>query len=314
VVVLGIDIGGNQIRSGMVDDAGAILASRTIQTPSDLDAFLSALQDAVRWLIETSGMPAGVGVGCKGIIDPDSTRIESLRGSLHYLQGLRIVDLVGLPLDVPVFADNDARVALAGEVVWGAAKGLSDVLMLTLGNGVGGAAMVNGQLLRGHAGTGGNLGHVTVQPHGAVCTCGNRGCLETVFSARAIEAEAFAAVRRGCDSVLTRLFREQPQLATCRTVFQAAREGDAVAGAIVSNAIFGLAAGLAGLLHIFDPEVVILGGNVADAGVDLLVPLQEEVWARTRGLLAREVAIVEQQVADKSGIVGAAGLAMAPRE
>src|ERR1051326_3999675 len=148
MVVLGIDIGGHQIRSGMVDDEGAILAARSIATPGDLDAFLPALQEAVRWLLEASGPPAGVGVGCKGVIDPDSTRIESLRGTLHYLQGLRIADLVGLPLDVPVFADNDARVALAGEMVWGAAKDLTNVVMLTLGNGVGGAVMVNGQLLR----------------------------------------------------------------------------------------------------------------------------------------------------------------------
>ena len=118
---------------------------------------------------------------------------------------------------------------------------------------------------------------------------------------------------RGCDSVLTRLFREQPQLASCRTVFQAAREGDAVAVAIVSRAIYKLGAALAGLLHIFDPEIVILGGQVADAGTDLLIPLQEEVWSRSRGLLGRDVPIVEQEVADKSGIIGAAGLAMAPR-
>jgi glucokinase len=110
-----------------------------------------------------------------------------------------------------------------------------------------------------------------------------------------------------------RLFREQPQLATCRTIFQAAGEGDAVATAIVSRAIFKLGAALAGLLHIFDPEIVILGGHVADAGADLLVPLQAEVWSRSRGLLGRDVPIVEQQVADKSGIIGAAGLVMAPR-
>ena len=228
-MVLGIDIGGNQIRAGMVDEEGAILASRTIPTPADLDTFLPSLQDAIRWLVESTALPAGVGVGCKGLIDPDTTRIESLRGPLHFLQGLRIVDMVGLPLDVPVFADNDARVALAGEMVWGAARGLENVLMLTLGNGVGGAALVNGRLLRGHSGVAGNMGHLTVNPYGAICSCGNRGCLETVFSARAIEADAWAAVHRGCDSVLTQLFREQPQLASCRTVFQAAREGDALA-------------------------------------------------------------------------------------
>ena len=185
--------------------------------------------------------------------------------------------------------------------------------MLTLGNGVGGAALVNGHLLRGHAGVAGHIGHITVDPYGAICSCGNRGCLETVFSARAIESDAHAAVHRGCDSVLTRLFREQPQLATCRTIFQAAGEGDAVATAIVSRAIFKLGASLAGLLHIFDPEIVILGAHGADAGADLLVPLQEEVWSRSRGLLGRDVPIVEQQVADKSGIIGAAGLVMAPR-
>jgi glucokinase len=313
LVILGIDIGGNQIRAGMVDEEGAILASRTIPTPADLDTFLPSLQEAIRWLVETTGLPSGVGVGCKGRIDPDTTHIESLRGPLHFLQGLRIVDIVGLPLEVPVFADNDARVALSGEIVWGAARGHENVLMLTLGNGVGGAAMVNGRLLRGHAGVAGNMGHLTVNPHGAICSCGNRGCLETVFSARAIEADAWAAVHRGCDSVLTQLFREQPQLASCRTVFQAAREGDALAVAIVSRAIYKLGAALAGLLHIFDPEVVILGGQVADAGTDLLVPLQEEVWSRSRGLLGRDVPIVEQQVADKSGIIGAAGLVMAPR-
>jgi glucokinase len=313
LVVLGIDIGSNQTRAGMVDQEGAILASRTIQTPADLDTFLPSLQDAIRWLVESTELPSGVGVGCKGTIDPDSTRIESLRGPLHFLQGLRLADIVGLPLEVPVFADNDARVSLAGEMVWGAARGRENVLMLTLGNGVGGAALVNGRVLRGRSGVAGNMGHLTVNPHGAICACGNRGCLETVFSARAIEAEAWAAVHRGCDSVLTRLFREQPQLASCRTVFQAAREGDALAVAIVSRAIYNLGAALAGLLHIFDPEVVILGGQVADAGTDLLVPLQEEVWSRSRGLLGRDVPIVEQQVADKSGIIGAAGLVMATR-
>jgi glucokinase len=314
MVVLGIDIGGTQVRAGMVDENGAILASRSIPTPGDLDTLLPGLQEAIRWLLEATSLPAGVGVGCKGIINPDSTRVETLRGALHFLEGVHLSDLVGLPQDVPVFADNDARVAMAGEMVWGAARGRQNAIMLTLGTGVGGAAIVNGQLLRGHTGVAGHLGHITVEPDGALCACGNRGCLETVFSARAIEGEAWAAVHRGCSSTLTRLFREQPQLATCRTIFQAAQEGDELSASIVGKAIHTLAAAIAGLLHIFDPEVLILGGPVADAGADLMVPLQEEVWDRTRGLLGREVPLVEQEVADRSGIVSAAGLVMAPRD
>jgi len=313
MVVLGIDIGGAQIKAGMVDERGAILASRTIPTPADLDTFLLSLHESVSWLLEATASPDGVGVGCKGTINSDSTLVESLRGGLHYLEGLRLSEVVGLPGDVPVFADNDARVALAGEMVWGAARGHENALMLTLGMGVGGAVLANGQVLRGHSGVAGNLGHLTVEPEGASCVCGSRGCLETVFSARAIEGEAWAAVHRGCPSALTRLFRQQPQLVTCRTIFQAAREGDELAQTIVAKAIRRLGAALAGLLHVFDPELVILGGQVADAGADLLLPLQEEVWSRSRGLLGRDVPLVEQQVADKSGIVGAAGLALAPR-
>lgn len=311
MVMLGIDIGGVQIKAGIVDEEGAILASRTIPTPADLDTFLPSLHDAVRWLLEATALPAGVGVGCKGIINPDSTQVETLPGSLHYLEGLCLRELIGLPNEVPVFADNAARVALAGEMVWGAARGHDDVVMLTLGKSVGGAAVVAGRLLRGHCGVAGHLGHITVEPEGVSCVCGSRGCLETVFSARAIEGEAWSAVHRGCNSTLTRLFRDQPQLATCRTVFQAASEGDDLSRAIVSKAIRRLGAALAGILHIFDPELVILGGQVVDAGDELLIPLQEEVWARSEGLLGRKVPLVEQQVADKSGIVGAAGLVMA---
>ena len=313
MVVLGIDIGGTQIKAGMVDADGAIVASRTIQTPPDLDSFLPALQDAIRWLLESTALPAGVGVGCKGIINPDSTRVETLPGPLHFLEGLRLSDLVGLPLDVPVFADNDARVAMAGEMAWGAARGHDDVVMLTLGMGVGGAVVANGRLLRGATGVAGHLGHMTIDPDGPPCYCGNRGCLETLFSARAIEGEAWAAVHRGCSSSLTRLFREQPQLATCRTIFQAASEGDELARGILDQAIHALGGAIAGLVHIFDPELVIIGGQVADAGADLLDPLRAEVWERSQGLMGREVPIVEQEVADKSGIVGAAGLVMAPR-
>jgi glucokinase len=313
MMILGIDIGGSQVRAGMVDDSGAVAASRTIQTPADLDGFVASLQEAIRWLISTTSLPAGVGVGCKGAVDPDSTLVLRLSGTLHYLQEQSISELVGLPPEVPVFADNDARAALAGEMMWGAARDLRDVLMLNLGNTVGGAVLIDGKLLRGSRGMAGMLGHVTVEPDGAICACGNRGCLQTVFSAQAIESEAWAAVHRGCDSVLTTLFREQPQLATCRTVFGAAREGDRVACSVVDRAIRRLASAMAGLMHVFDPEAVILGGHVADAGRDLLDPLREEVWSRSRGLLGRELPLLEAQVADRSGIVGAAALVVAPR-
>ena len=313
MVVLGIDIGGAQIKAGMVDEAGAILAARTIETPGELDSLLLSLHDAIGWLTEATAQPAAVGVGCKGIIDPDSTRVELLPGTLHFLEGLRLSHLVGLPPDVPVFADNDARVALAGEMVWGAARGHENVIMLTLGQGVGGAVLAGGRLLRGHTGLAGNLGHLTVDPDGAQCACGNRGCLETVFSARAIEGEAWARCTAVAIPASPSCFASSRNWSPAAPSFKPRAKATTWPKASSRAPSAALAPRIAGLLHVFDPELVILGGHIADAGADLLVPLQEEVWRRSRGLLGREVPIVEQQVADKSGIVGAAGLVIAPR-
>jgi len=308
MVVLGIDIGGSQIKAGMVDELGAILASRTVDTPPDLEGFVPSLHDAIRWLLEATTAPAGVGVGCKGIINPDSTLVELLPGALHYLEGLRLSDLVGLPTDVPVFADNDARVALAGEMVWGAARGVRDALLLTLGTGVGGAVLADGRILRGAAGLAGHLGHINVEPDGMPCVCGGRGCLESVFSARAIEAEAWAAVHQGASSPFIDAVREGRSEFRCEKIFEAAVQGDAIAAWIVERRIHKLAAAVAGLFHAFDPEVLILTGSVASAGETLLAPLRSELAWRTRVMLRREIPIVLAAVADNSGVVGAAAL------
>jgi glucokinase len=310
MTLLGIDIGGTRIKSGLVRETGELLVTRSVPTPVNLEGFRAALRDCAAALAD--GAPAAVGVGCKGIIDPETTRIDILPGTLRFAEGLLLSEMVlaGLPAPVPVRADNDARVAMAGEAVWGAARGRAHALMLTLGTGVGGAIIADGKLLRGHKGVSGHLGHLTMDPDGPLCICGNRGCLETFFSARAIEAEAVAVVHRGCDSVLTRRFAGEPLRITCRDVFDAAGAGDTAARGIVDRGIQVLGAAIAGLLHAFDPEIVIVGGNIAEAGEALFAPLRREVAWRTRVLLAREVPIVPPQVADKSGVIGAAALAL----
>ena len=293
---LGIDIGGTRIKAALVDSGGRILESRSVPTPGEFDPFRLALAG----LAASFGECAGIGVGCKGIINPESTRVEILPGTLRFLEGMRLADLV--ERGSPVRADNDARVAMAGEAAWGAARGRRNAIMLTLGTGLGGAAIADGRLLRGATGVAGHLGHVTIEPDGPFCICGNRGCLETMFSAKAIECDALAAIHRGCHTSM------RGEIA-CQQVFEAAEGGDIVAAGIVEGAVRRLGAGLAGLLHIFDPEVVILGGQISAApDVLLLDPLRKETAWRTRGLLGREVPIVPAQVADRTGVVGAAAL------
>ena len=298
--VLGIDIGGTRLKAGLVEESGAISGIASTRTPASLSEFREAMERLTR-------MPApdGVGIGCKGIINSESTLVEVLPGTLHFLEGRRLSEFV--PWAVPVRADNDARAALAGEMVYGAARGRRNAVMLTLGTGVGGGILADGRLLRGAAGVAGHLGHLTVDPDGPVCICGNRGCLETVFSARAIEAAAIAAVLRGCRSRLSDEFSTDPRAITCEAVFAIAAAGDEVARAIRDRALKYLAGAIAGIFGAFDPEVVILGGQIVAAGAALFEPLQEQVTARARRLVGRDVPLVRAEVAE-SGVAGAAAL------
>jgi glucokinase len=307
VNVLGIDIGGTRIKGGVVDAHGKLVRESAVPTPGDLSGFRNALSELRSSLVGGNAM-GGVGIGCKGILDSETSQVLALPGTLHFLEGLRLAELGGFSTNVPVRADNDARAAMAGEMAWGAAQGRRDALMLTLGTGVGGAVVANGKLLRGAGSVAGHLGHMTIDADGPLCICGNRGCLETQFSAHAIEGQAMALVHRGCRSLLTERYRHRLHELTCRAVFECAAEGDDAARLIRDTAIRRLGSGIAGLLHILDPEVVIVGGQIAEAGEALFEPLRREIRWRTECLLRRAVPLVPPGVVDKSGVIGAASL------
>jgi glucokinase len=298
VNAIGIDIGGTSVKAGLVTAWGEILEQFSEPTPTDRDGFARLFRRALTLWPDAGG----VGFACKGRVDPVTTEIVRLPGTLQFLEGARLAELAGGPGKAA--ADNDARAAMLGEVLWGAARGLSDALMLTLGTGVGGAILANGVLLRGATGIAGHMGHVTIEPDGHLCICGNRGCLETVFSSKAIESEAMRAVHSGC---VTRL-AESP--VSCVALFRLAAEGDAIARDIRDRAIRRLGAAIAGLLFVFDPEAVILGGHITDAGETLLLPLQAEIDERTRSYLERHVPLRPTASRDPSGIAGAAALVL----
>ncbi len=246
----------------------------------------------------------GIGIGCKGIIDSESSRIDRLPGDLNFLEGSVLRDLVGS--DLPVRADNDARTALVAEVLWGAARGKRNVVLLTLGTGVGGAAMVDGVILHGASGIAGHFGHMIIDLQGGLCICGNHGCLETRFSSRAIEADYFAHLHRAAAATLC--VGREGQTPSTEAIFQAAAKGDESALRVLDRALESLIAAVVSLLHMFDPEVLIVGGNIATAGEPLLAPLRSAVARQTQCMLGREVPIVFQSAIGYGGVLGAAGL------
>jgi glucokinase len=301
-VAIGVDLGATTMKAALVGLRGDLLASFREDSPRTI----SSLQDFVRSVRKRATVPVlGIGIGCKGVIDAATTRVNRLPGDLNFLEGRLLRDLAQVD-ELPVCADNDARTSLVGEVLWGAARGRRNVVLLTLGTGVGAAALVDGVIVRGASGAACHLGHVTLDIRGGLCICGNYGCLETCFSSRAIESAYFAHIHRASPTRLS--VDDAGRTPSTEAIFQAAADGDPSARRVLDLAFESLTAALVSFLHVFDPELLILGGNIAAAGPQLLAPLHEEVARRTSVLLGRKVPIVFQSTGGYGGVAGAAGL------
>jgi glucokinase len=301
-VAIGVDIGATAMKAALVGLNGDLLANFREDSPRTA----SALRDFIHSVREHSTGPVlGIGIGCKGVIDAATTRVNRLPGDLNFLEGHLLRELVCLD-SLPLCADNDARTALVGEVLWGAARGRRNVVLLTLGTGVGAAALIDGVIVRGASGAACHLGHVTLDVRGGLCICGNYGCLETCFSSRAIESAYFAHIHRASPTHLST--DDAGRIPSTEAIFQAATEGDPSARRVLDLAFESLTTALVSFLHVFDPELLILGGNIAAAGPQLLAPLHEEVARRTSVLLGRKVPIVLQSTGGFGGVAGAAGL------
>jgi glucokinase len=301
-VAVGVDIGATAIKAALVNLSGELVESfhqPSPRTPAALHDFVHLVSG------QANAQIRGIGIGCKGVIDTVTSRVNSLPGDLNFLEGRLLADVVE-PGDLPLYADNDARTALIAEALWGAARGKRNVVLLTLGTGVGGAALVDGVILRGASGAAGHLGHMTLDLHGGLCICGNRGCVETRFSSRAIESDYLAHLHRAAPTKLSLGNAGQPP--STEAIFRAAAEGDESARCVIDRALEYLTGAVVSVLHIFDPEVLIIGGNIAEAGPQLLAPIRDEVAQRTRILLGREIPIVFQSHVGYGGVAGAAGL------
>lgn len=265
---VGIDVGGTKIAGYRVSAAGEILAHAELPSPAgDADALVAAIVGVAVGLAG-EGVRC-VGVGAAGMVDQDGTirfspnlawRELDLRG--------RIADAVALPAHV----DNDGNVAAWGEFRIGAGRDVDHMLLVALGTGIGGGIVTDGHLLRGASGFAGEIGHVIVEPDGPLCGCGNRGCWEQVASGTAIQRAGRQAAREHPRSLLASLREGDPDAITGRDVTRAAREGDTVARSVLARIGLRLGEGLAGLVNILDPELVVVGGGAVESGDLLLAP------------------------------------------
>jgi glucokinase len=308
--VIGVDAGGTKLLCAVVDEEIGV-RHRTLRVwrGEDRDGVMEAIATAVETARDAEPSAAAVGIGIPSLVRRDTG--ESLFSVHLPLDGVPVRDEMAERLGLPVVVDNDATAAVVAEQRHGAARGASNVVLLTLGTGIGGGVLLDGRAYRGALGTGGELGHVVVDLDGPECfgDCPGRGCLEAVASGRAIARDGLAAARSTPDSELGRRLAAGEEI-TGLSVTAAALGGDAAARAVLELVGRRLGAGITGLVNAFSPDVVVVGGGVMAAGDLLLGPAREVVDARALPPNREIVRVVPAALGEEAGMIGAALLAL----
>ncbi|HEV2835289.1 MAG TPA: ROK family glucokinase [Pyrinomonadaceae bacterium] len=305
-LIFAADLGGTHLRAATVDERGQIRCRSKQNTPQRTDAneIVAALVSAVKDIGCVSD-----GLKAISLVVPGTVKVEDgtvvKAPNLPCLDGFPLTAALTRELGLPAILENDANAAAVGEMWQGAAQGCRTIICVTLGTGVGGGIILDGELWRGVDGAAAEIGHMCVDPFGGVaCTCGSRGCLEVFASATAIVRMTREASPRYPDSVLHR----QDEL-SAESIFAAGLKGDELALEIFRRMGIYLGVGLANLINILNPEMIVIGGGVAN-GWDLFEKhMLHEVEERAFPLLAARVKIVRAKCGDDAGLLGAARLA-----
>lgn len=309
---IALDLGGTQIRCALVDGQGRILARMSVLTQAEegLEAVLARLEGAIRWALkEAPGEgPVAIGVAVPGPVDPRRGTVRFAPNLPGWLD-IPLQEILEEAIRLPLYVGNDANLAALAEERFGAGRGREDIIYLTLSTGIGGGVISGGKLVLGSHGLACEPGHMVLEPKGPRCGCGKRGCLEALASGRAIAREARKALAKGEPSLLPELVGGDPQRVDARIVAEAARQGDALAQTIYQRAGFYVGLGIVNLMHLFNPEVAILGGGVSRAGELLFSSIRQTVVERAHPSFQEDFAIVRSELGDDVGLLGAAAWA-----
>ena len=312
--IVGVDLGGTNIVAGaMPEDGSTEIAMRSEPTRADqgaesvVDRIARMIDTVIAETISETGAKrsdfAGVGIGSPGPLDRERG-IVIVTPNLGW-RNFPLRDEISKRVDLPASLDNDANCATIGEWWCGAARGARHVIGITIGTGIGGGLILDGRLFHGASDVAGEIGHTTIDSTGRRCKCGNYGCLEAYASGPAIAERAREALAGGEPSALTKLVNGDLTRITAQLVYDAAKKDDDVARQVVRETANFLGAGVANLLNIFNPDVVVIAGGVTQAGAPLFEPLRAEVRRRAFRPAVEACRILPGTLRGSAGVVGA---------
>lgn len=318
-VAVGVDIGGTNTRVGLVDDAGRVVARAGFATHADRppDQAIDHIADAIRTVIADARIPesdiAGIGIGCPGPVSPRKGLVFGPPAHLPTWTRVELCRELTTRTRLRAVLDNDANAAAWGEFWAGAGRDVSDMVMFTLGTGVGGGIVVDGRLLHGHFENAAELGHMIIEDNGLPCKCGQHGCLEQYASATYTAKRATDALRAGRASILQDVLSKNGSVSS-EDIVAAVRTGDAFAEEIWNVTCRALAIASVNMQHFCNPARIVIAGGMASAGDVLFDRVRAGVDELTWKLMDDRPEIVPPALGGDAGLVGAAGLILTAAE
>jgi glucokinase len=314
--VIAIDVGGTKILTAFFNAAGTLIDKETIPTLAEqgLEKTLARMIGAVSTLLRrnrhTPSQIGAIAIAAAGGVDTAKGIVVTPSPHLPGWTNAPIAASFEAQLGIKTYVLNDASAAALGEHRFGAGKGVQNLVLFTLGTGIGGGIIIDGRLYLGAVGGAGELGHMTVEANGPRCGCGNTGCLEMLVSGSAIERDAADRLAKGESSLLAYRLGKTDNKVTAWDIAEAARRGDKLAQDVIARAAYYLGVGFVNVINIFNPEMIIYGGGLAELGEMLVGPAVKIAETRPFAINARAVHIVKAGLANEAGIYGAAAYAM----
>ncbi len=315
-LVLGIDLGGTKILTAVVNPQGKILAQNYCPTPAqDYPALVQAILKSANRALKQAGIGANgltaVGIGAAGLSDPE-TGILFTSPNLPQCRDVPLGDDIAQGLGVKTFLTNDANAAALGEFYFGAGRGAHNFIYITISTGIGGGIIIDDRLYTGATGTAGEVGHMTIDADGPPCRCGNKGCWEALASGSALAKEARRKISQGAQTAILDYADGDIDKVTAETVQQAAEQGDALAEELIARTGYYFGIGLANLINIFNPELIVIGGGLSNMGDRLLKPAFRMAEERSFRQTCQKVRLARAELGPNSGVLGAAAYALQP--
>lgn len=311
--LIGVDLGGTTVKFAILTGAGEIQQKWSIHTDirNEGENIVPNIIESINHQLKSCGLSAddflGIGMGSPGTVDREKGTVIGAY-NLNWTTLQPVKDQIEAGTGIPFYLDNDANVAALGESWKGAGENGTDVVFVTLGTGVGGGIIADGNLIHGMVGAGGEIGHIIVEPNGYKCTCGNEGCLETVASATGVVRLARDLAEKSAGESELKWLIDDGQEVTAKTIFDQAKLGDKLAVTVVNKFYYYLGLACANIGNILNPETIVIGGGVSAAGEMLLKGVEEYFLTFAFPTVRASTKIKLAQLGNDAGVIGAGSL------